>query len=655
MTPTMGETLRDELDGRWAQVRQSARTELDPAAFLPDPELVGDDHRRRVADQLRRLAATGRARAGFRTEHGGTDDIGASVTWFEMLAHGDLSLLVKAGVHWGLFGGAVANLGTAYHHERFLPRIISLDLPGCFAMTETDHGSDVMSLGTTATYDPDTDELVVDTPHLGARKDYIGGAARDGLMAVVFAQLVSGGTGHGVHAVLVPIRDENGSPAAGVTISDCGAKAGLGGVDNGRLEFDHVRVPRANLLDRYGRLDADGAYSSPIENDSRRFFTMLGGLVRGRVSIAGAAGAATRTALAIGIRYALTRRQFTAPGSDEEVFLLDYRTHQRRLLPALATSYALQLAQNDLVESLHEVQSLLADPATGVDVVDETAQRELESRAAAIKVAATRHATRTIQEVREACGGAGYLAENRIPQLKADTDVFTTFEGDNTVLSQLVAKGLLTGYRDTFGAMDTVATARFVARQVVGFVAERTQARALAARLLSAAQGRTGEGDLRDRAVQLGLFVDREQHVLDSLARRMRRVASAPNPFDGFNDAQDHLLKAAAVHTDRVLMEAIAAAVEKCEDATARQLLGTVADLYALSTIEADLGWFLTHGRLTPSRAKAVTAAVNGLCAALRPLARDLVDGFGIPDEWLGATIVSGAAAERRLSQTPAR
>ena len=200
---------------------------------------------------------------------------------------------------------------------------------------------------------------------------------------------------------------------AGVTITDCGRKAGLGGVDNGRLEFDHVRVPRENLLDRYGSLDADGTYSSPIDNDTRRFFTMLGTLVRGRVSIAGAAGSATRTALTIAIRYALERRQFAAPGTEREVCLLDYRSHQRRLLPALATSYALQFAQNDLVESMHDVQTVIADPATGVSEVDDKAQRELESRAAAIKVAATRHATTTIQEVREACGGAGYLFENR--------------------------------------------------------------------------------------------------------------------------------------------------------------------------------------------------------------------------------------------------
>ena len=105
-----------------------------------------------------------------------------------MLANADLSLLVKAGVQWGLFGGAIENLGTERHHA-LLPEVMDLTLPGCFAMTETGHGSDVQSLLTTATYDPAADEFVLRTPSLAARKDYIGGAARDARLAVVFAQL----------------------------------------------------------------------------------------------------------------------------------------------------------------------------------------------------------------------------------------------------------------------------------------------------------------------------------------------------------------------------------------------------------------------------------------------------------------------------------
>ena len=636
---TLSTDLRRAIDGRWAHIREEARSELEPARFAPPSrELTREEYRARVADQLRELATTGHPARGLSKDMGGQGDFGASVTAFEMLGHADLSLLVKAGVHWGLFGGAVANLGTQPHHTAYLPRILSAELPGCFAMTETGHGSDVQSLGTTATWDPDTDELVIHTPTPAARKDYIGGAARDGRLAAVFAQLVTGGESHGVHCVLVPIRDEAGEPMPGVTIGDCGAKAGLGGVDNGRLTFDHVRVPRTNLLNRYGDIDEHGVYSSPIENPTRRFFTMLGTLVRGRISVAGGAGAATRTALTLALTYAGHRRQFAPPGGGDEVVLLDYRAHQRKLLPALATSYALLFAQNELVSRMHDVQ-------LSGDAADPHDQRELEARAAGIKAVATAHATATIQACREACGGAGYLAVNRLPSLKADTDVFTTFEGDNTVLLQLVAKGLLTDYRDTFGDMDTLGMVRFGARQVAGAVIERTAARGLVERLIAAAPGRDSDGALLDRGWQCALFEVRERHLLETLAMRLRKAAAPDaDAFSVFNDAQDHVIAAARAHVDRVVLEAFVAGVDACDDPAAQALLGRVCDLYALSTIEADKGWFLEHTRITPARSKQVTAAVNTLCAQLRPHAQDLVDAFGIPVEWLGTELVEPLA-----------
>ena len=213
---------------------------------------------------------------------------------------------------------------------------------------------------------------------------------------------------------------------------------GLNGVDNGKLWFDEVRVPREALLNRFADVSEDGTYSSEIENPNRRFFTMLGTLVQGRVCVGGAGINASKVALAIAVRYALRRRQFEATSEDEEELLLDYGQHQRRLFPLLAHTYALHFAQEVVAGQCHQVFS--------GEVDDEKFIRELESRAAGTKALGTWHATRTIQECREACGGAGYLAENRFTALKADTDVFTTFEGDNTVLLQLVAKGLLTDY-----------------------------------------------------------------------------------------------------------------------------------------------------------------------------------------------------------------
>jgi acyl-CoA oxidase len=638
--------IQEVLDGRWAHVRRDAREQLGDPAFAPVYGETLQEARERITRLAATLAGTGRVGLGFPKEYGGEDDSGGSVTSIEMLAFGDLSLMVKAGVQWGLFGGAVQLLGTRRHHDAYLRDIMSFALPGCFAMTETGHGSDVQQLRTTCTYDPATRTFDLHTPHEAARKDYIGNAAKDGRMAVVFAQLITRGKSHGVHAWLVPIRDGDGNPVPGVTIGDDGPKAGLLGVDNGRLTFDHVTVPRDMLLDRYGQVAEDGTYTSSIENETRRFFTMLGTLVRGRVSVGGSAGSATKLALDIAVRYGDVRRQFAAPGEDREIVVNDYLVHQRKLLPALATTYALHFAQEELVGTMHDVQT--AVHVHGQDV-DEAAQRELESRAAGLKAVNTWHATGTIQLCREACGGAGYLAENRLPALKADTDVFTTFEGDNTVLLQLVAKGLLTGYRDAFGSLDGWGKVGFIADMVRETVLERTAARGLIARLVDAVPGRDDDVPLLDRGWQLKMFEFREKHTLEGAIKRLRRNAATDGmrPFDMFNDVQDHVLRTARTHIDRIVLEAFVAGLDRTADEGARALLDKVCDLYALWTIEQDKGWFLEHGRLTPTRAKLVTATVNHLLKELRPHMLTLVDAFAIPAAWKAAAILEEEAGRQ--------
>ncbi|MDN5929589.1 MAG: acyl-CoA dehydrogenase family protein [Pseudonocardia sp.] len=616
--------LQTVLDGRWAAVRDDVRAQLGDLKLTPDPDASTEQYRAEIAEAVRKLAQSRRPHQGFDPAYGGEGDVGGVVAAFQMLGHGDLSLLVKAGVQWGLFGGALQALGTARHHEKYLRDMMDGTLLGCFAMTETGHGSDVQHLRTTATYDADAGEFVIHTPEPGARKDYIGGAARDARMAAVFAQLVTRGPNavsqtHGVHAFLVPIRSESGDAMPGVTISDCGVKAGLNGVDNGRLVFDSVRVPREALLNRYADVSPEGVYSSDITNETRRFFTMLGTLVRGRISVAGGAGSATQKALTLAIRYGATRRQFSNPTTGEEVVVLDYLVHQRKLLPALATTYALHFAQNDLVAQMHDVQQPGA-------ALDEDRQRDLETRAAGIKAIGTWHATRTIQTAREACGGAGYLAENLLPALKADTDVFTTFEGDNTVLLQLVAKALLSDYGRRVGKLDLLGKVRFGADLVAGTVLEKTGARSVLNR-----------GDVRDRGYQRWLLAEREEHLIASAAQRMRTaLAPGADQFAIFNGAQDHLLAAARAHVDRIVFDSFAASADQ------HPLLGRVLALHALSVIEGDRAWFVEHGYLTAARTKTVVTAINALCAELRPHARELVDGFGIPQTWLHCPLLDG-------------
>jgi acyl-CoA oxidase len=623
---TTAEHLRNTLDGRWRDVKNRMREELSSEVFrahyTPNTVIA----RTKVMEQLKIMAAHGAAEDGFKKEHGGNGDVGAAVTRIEMLAMSDLSLMVKAGVQWGLFGGAIENLGTDRHHQAYVPRIISLQLLGCFAMTETGHGSDVQALETTATYDASTHEFVIDSPTRTARKDYIGGAAETATVAAVFAQLITpDGQGHGVHCFVVPIRDDDGNDLPGVTTSDCQYKGGLPGVDNGRIQFDHVRIPRENLLNKYADVAEDGTYSSPIENPNRRFFTMLGTLIRGRVTVGGSAGAAARVALDIATRYALQRRQFKAPDDESELLLMDYLMHQRRLFPLIARSYALQFAQNELVAKTHDLQT--------ADDPDREDQRELESRAAGLKAANTWHATRAIQEAREACGGAGYLAENRLIALKADTDVFTTFEGDNHVLTQLVAKELLTAYADDIKGMSPVEWVRFAANFAGERVMKRTAAETIMQRILDTRQDNEEEGSLFNRGTQVKMFEDREEYMIATVARRLRGKSKEMSAFDAFNAVQDHVLHAASAHIDRVILEAFVAGIDSCEDDEARKVLEMVCDVYALSVMEDDRAWFMEHQFLSTERAKAVTRGINERCRTLRPYAELLIDGFGIPEQ----------------------
>src|SRR5690349_10963198 len=271
------------LDGEHAAIRATVREGLvEYQAVLVDAEtMTREEFRERVKQVVVELAATGQTAMGFPKEYGGGGDIGASIAAFETLAYGDLSVLVKVGVQFGLFGGAILQLGTKRHHDAYLADLIAGRLLGCFAMTETGHGSNVQALGTVATYDPDAGEFVITTTTPSAGKDYIGNAAKHARVAVVFAQLEVAGEGHGVHALVVPLRDETGATLPGVRIEDDGHKMGLNGVDNGRIWFDGVRVPREALLNRFADVTEDGTYASDIESPGRRFFTMLGTLVQG--------------------------------------------------------------------------------------------------------------------------------------------------------------------------------------------------------------------------------------------------------------------------------------------------------------------------------------------------------------------------------------
>ena len=603
--------LRRLLEPDHAELRAGVLAVLQRPELEPVREEGTKAYRARVRAWCRMLAAEGLGSLAYPKPFGGAADVTQAAAVFETLAYHDLSLLVKFGVQFGLFGGSVYQLGTRRHHERYLRAIGSLELPGCFAMTETAHGSNVQGLETTATYDVPSREFVIHTPHERAGKDYIGNAAEDGRLATVFAQLDVGGERYGVHAFLVPIRDDAGQPMPGVRIADRGAKGGLNGVDNGRIWFDGVRIPRENLLNRFGDVSEEGLYTSPIASPGRRFFTMLGTLVGGRISIAAAAVNAAKLGLTIAVRYTDRRRQFGPEGRPEQP-VLDYLTMRRRLLPRLASAYACDFAVNELVRSYGELRA------------GDT--RDVEGAAAAIKAYASDFAVDTLRACREACGGEGYMSSSRLTGYLADADVFTTFEGANPVLLQLVAKGLLTEYREQFGELRLWSAVRFITGRAAAALAE----------LDPIGPRRSDSEHLRDPEFHAAAFRYREERLLSTLARRLkRRIDDGEDSFSALNACQDHAVAVGNAHAERVILDAMQRAVAAAGESTGAQPLRRLSELFALSRIEVDLGWFLEKGYVEGSKARAIRAEVGALCAEVRPDALALVEAFGIPDALL--------------------
>ena len=626
--------LQRVLDGEFPEARATMREILNDKTMRPLAGLPLEEARAITTEKLFKVLESGLPHGVFRPEQGGTGKIGESLVSIEMLGHADLSLMVKSGVQWGLWGSAVGNLGTERHYK-LVEDTINLRALGCFAMTERGHGSDVQSIETTAHYDPETQEFILNSPTASSEKFYIGNAARDGRWAAVFCQLYTPGNeeSHGVHCIVARIREEDGSPIEGVRLGDHGHKGGLIGVDNGTMMFDHYRVPRENLLNRFADVDEAGNYSSAIENPNRRFFTMLGALVRGRVTVGAAAGAATRTALDIATTYANLRRQFASDESLPEKRLIEHRKHRLRLIPAIAKSYGLQFATNTLISRVTELDRRGVDP-TDMTKEQEADQRELEAHAAALKAANTRHATDTIQDMREACGGAGYMSENLLTSIKADSDIFTTFEGDNVVMLQLAGKELMTGFAKELGGLKPLEMVRFGLDSFGSLLRRRTAADAIIQNLQDTFTD-SEETSLFDPANQVKLLTERENRLMLSLARRLSpaRKMDVADAAEVVDKAQDHLLAVAEAHVDRIIFEAFLDAESKLTTLQGKKVFEQVRDVYFLSLIVDNASWYLEQNLLSGTRTKAARAALNDLVDSLGPWSQTLVDAFGVPSQ----------------------
>jgi len=497
--------------------------------------------------------------------------------------------------HYVPFLTALEGQGSAAQFAEWGVRAAKLQIIGTYAQTELGHGSNVRGLQTTATFDPSSDEFVLETPTLRAIKWWPGGMAKLATHAIVYAQLRLGTSEHGVHAFVVQLRDDSHTPLPGIELGELGPKMGDAGHDSGCMRLLGVRIPRQNLLDRYQHVTRDGQYVKVTEA-AANVPTHYSSMLLTRASWVQLAGGQLAKACTIAVRYSAVRQQGFVAGGERQ--LLDHTVQRRRLLTQVASAYAVKFTARQLLSETAAIE----DP--GIPIKDKLQlMPSLAADSGTLKALATLMAADGIEDLRRSCGGNGYLLSSGIAALALDDLWHVTAEGDFVVL--------------------LLAAARFLVKrsQVSSFPVD-------AERCPSAEDWMNSErtlflvGGMAAQSLEVAA-----QSVADS---RAQGVAED----DALNDAAELLITAASwrgYHTMFVAFHSEASAEENPPEVTmVLQKLCALFGCYVVTRMSAGMRATCTSH---------VGEAMRLLCAQLRNDAVALVDSFDYEDRVLNSTL----------------
>ncbi|KAF8153565.1 peroxisomal oxidase [Mycena galopus ATCC 62051] len=333
--------------------------------------------------------------------------------------------------------------------SQYADLIANKGIIGCYLQTELAHGTNVSRLETTATYIPETREFEIHSPTLTSTKWWIGALGKTATHGVVQAKLIlPGGKDMGPHLFLIQLRSlDTHASLPGRIIGDIGPKAlgGMATVDNGFARFDHVRIPKENMLSKFAGVTDAGEYVTPPHAK-----LSYGGMLYIRSSMVTTAGWTIAKGATVAIRYATVRRQGEIGPDGIERQTITYPSLHVRLVPLIARAYVFVELGRALTKGFDSL-------ARGLSSGDTSQLAEMHIITSGLKVLVSTTGIQDLETARRSMGGHGYSAFAGVGRMYADYLPAATYEGDNFVLDGQVLRAALKAFRGIFSSTSPTA------------------------------------------------------------------------------------------------------------------------------------------------------------------------------------------------------